>query len=55
MGHASYGNNSEQDPQIGEKPDPAAAAKKPQGGQDRPGLEKPPKSFRLPVRTRTRT
>jgi len=39
MGHASYGNNSEQDPQIGEKPDPKAAARKPQDGQDRPGLD----------------
>jgi hypothetical protein len=33
MGHASYGNNSQQDPQIGEKPDPKAASRKPEGGQ----------------------
>jgi hypothetical protein len=39
MGHASYGNNSEQEPKVGEKPDPNAAARKPEGGQDRPGAD----------------
>ena len=36
MGHASYGNNSDQDP-VAEKPAPTAAAQKPAGGKDRPG------------------
>jgi hypothetical protein len=39
MGHASYGNNSEQDAKIGEKPDPNAAGRKPEPGQDRPGAD----------------
>jgi hypothetical protein len=39
MGHASYGNNSEQDPTTGEKPDRNAASQKPAAGQDRPGAD----------------
>jgi hypothetical protein len=39
MGHASYGNNSQQDPQVSEKPDPKSASQKPEGGQDRPGFD----------------
>jgi hypothetical protein len=38
MGHASYGNNSDQDP-VAEKPDPAAVGQKPQNGTDRPGAD----------------
>ena len=35
MGHASYGNNSDQEPANAVKPDPAA--KKPQSGQGKAG------------------
>jgi hypothetical protein len=38
MGHAGYGNNSDQDP-TAEKPDPAAAGRKPEAGADRPGAD----------------
>jgi len=39
MGHASYGNNSEQDPKSGQTPDPEAAGGKPEKEQDRPGAD----------------
>ena len=38
MGHAGYGNNSDQEP-VAEQPDPAAAGRKPGEGPDRPGAD----------------
>lgn len=39
MGHASYGNNSQQDQQPAERHEPKTAERRPEKGKDRPGLD----------------